>query len=942
MKRILTALLIGLLSVASAYAQKSKADMTAEINTNFPDNTTGLITPAILRTTVTDLVNSYQQYARPNVQSGTTYTVVAADYGQLIKFTNSASIAVALPQATSSFSYFNTYVTATGTGVVTITPATSTINGSATLTVSPGQQAWIISDGTNYVAIVSTNLPTIGSRTLKDAASFTLTAADCSSIISVDTQGSVAQNAITVLLPALSSLPSTSTCQIILKKVLTNNHPGNMIISAPVIAQTTGSASAGSAALTVASATGIADGQYIASVDPSGVFIDPPGGIKTQTKVSGAPVGTAVTLSQIAVSALSSQTLQFYTDGIDGAGPRSFEIPGQAIAVYSDAANNNWNVVPQQMSTIGAPISGHHDIGVGYSVASPWNADASTSNTQMFQTEPDAAGNDIKLNLAPTSLMAQGYAPATLNLMRGDAYTSYLPFFYTPNGTWNQASTYTYPVVLEGFADSMGLYTDGAEYRTLYSYDAHKNYVNNLSINGTNTERTTNTLAAAAATIYAAKTWLGDHISLPMSTDTTTYVWQMRRAQATVSHLLSASTYGYAASPSAVHNAYMWVAPDGSLQLLLGAAGAGSGEYSKLDGVNVNTSALPGGVGAKSARLMAFLTTNGSSQAIYITDQSIAPTQFAGRIGVNTSPPSAGNATVKIIQAPPDGFASVDLTDDSTYQASLIANSSGTTLKNVQALPIIFGTNNTTRWTIGSTNGGLYSANATGGSKGADTINTKGLYVDGNSAAISATSPLVLSPTTGALTLSTVPTSSGGTGITTATDVSTTFINRTLSAASGGSTNNSSSGSGAYVTMTPSVSIPANFITTNRLLKIKLFFLFNTGTPTEFRFNLRLGGTVVAEAIGSTPTSSMTNRLYMVEIDSIGLAAPSASSNVATAIAGNINAFAVGATILNQIAQPVALATNGALTLDCQTQWVGAGTGTNTATLTAITVGVGN
>jgi hypothetical protein len=39
-------------------ARKTKAALTAEINTNSPDNNVGTITPATLRSTVIDIVNS--------------------------------------------------------------------------------------------------------------------------------------------------------------------------------------------------------------------------------------------------------------------------------------------------------------------------------------------------------------------------------------------------------------------------------------------------------------------------------------------------------------------------------------------------------------------------------------------------------------------------------------------------------------------------------------------------------------------------------------------------------------------------------------------------------------------------------------------------------------------------------------------------------------------
>lgn len=59
MKRILAALALLCVLVAPSYAQKTKAALTSEINTNWPDNSSGAITPAILRLTVIDIINSY-------------------------------------------------------------------------------------------------------------------------------------------------------------------------------------------------------------------------------------------------------------------------------------------------------------------------------------------------------------------------------------------------------------------------------------------------------------------------------------------------------------------------------------------------------------------------------------------------------------------------------------------------------------------------------------------------------------------------------------------------------------------------------------------------------------------------------------------------------------------------------------------------------------------
>lgn len=92
-----------------------------------------------------------------NPQSGTTYTVVASDECSLVTYNNGAAVAVTLPQATTTGfvnrAYF--YQFNRGAGAVTITPTTSTINGSASVVLNQNQGALIMSDGTNYSAWVS-------------------------------------------------------------------------------------------------------------------------------------------------------------------------------------------------------------------------------------------------------------------------------------------------------------------------------------------------------------------------------------------------------------------------------------------------------------------------------------------------------------------------------------------------------------------------------------------------------------------------------------------------------------------------------------------------------------------------------------------------------------------------------------------------------------------
>lgn len=73
MKKILAAVLLLVLSAIPALAQQSKAALNTEINTNWPNNTSGAITPALLRSTVSDIVASYVDWLTCTTQGGTLY-----------------------------------------------------------------------------------------------------------------------------------------------------------------------------------------------------------------------------------------------------------------------------------------------------------------------------------------------------------------------------------------------------------------------------------------------------------------------------------------------------------------------------------------------------------------------------------------------------------------------------------------------------------------------------------------------------------------------------------------------------------------------------------------------------------------------------------------------------------------------------------------------------
>lgn len=168
----------------------------------------------------------------------------------------------------------------------------------------------------------------------------------------------------------------------------------------------------------------------------------------------------------------------------------------------------------------------------------------------------------------------------------------------------------------------------------------------------------------------------------------------------------------------------------------------------------------------------------------------------------------------------------------------------------------------------------------------------------------------------------------------------TAFVTaRLLSAQANGDTNDSASGSGAYRAYNLTYSVPANFLAQNRVLRVTAHFRVTTGSaPPVLDIQLKLGGTVIAHYQPGAPSGvSVTNRqlglVWLVQ----ATAAPSASSATEAVMFGNSNA--VGSTVVgSDTAQPVNLATNGALVLSVESQWATAGTGTNQLRLSQLVV----
>ncbi len=144
-----------------------------------------------------------------NAQTGTTYTFLTTDIGKLVTFSNGSAIAVTLPVATSSgfTGGFWLDVVNLGVGTVTITPTTSTIQGAATLVLSTGEGARIVSDGTNY--FVQPGSATADATVVKLAGSQTITGAKTFSANPVFTVGNTIKS--NVASATLSSNAATVT-----------------------------------------------------------------------------------------------------------------------------------------------------------------------------------------------------------------------------------------------------------------------------------------------------------------------------------------------------------------------------------------------------------------------------------------------------------------------------------------------------------------------------------------------------------------------------------------------------------------------------------------------------------------------------------------------------------------------------------------------------------
>lgn len=150
-----------------------------------------------------------------------------------------------------------------------------------------------------------------------------------------------------------------------------------------------------------------------------------------------------------------------------------------------------------------------------------------------------------------------------------------------------------------------------------------------------------------------------------------------------------------------------------------------------------------------------------------------------------------------------------------------------------------------------------------------------------------------------------------------------------LASLNSGSTNNSNSGSGAYIDHTPAFTLPANFMTAARPFRLTAHFQITSGSaPPSVLYRVKLGSTVIYSSASVAPTANLANVQIMLQWLFQAVAAPGASSNVQCAALNQATGPITPRP--GQTAMPVAVATNAALEVTIATQWTAAGTGTST------------
>lgn len=146
----------------------------------------------------------------------------------------------------------------------------------------------------------------------------------------------------------------------------------------------------------------------------------------------------------------------------------------------------------------------------------------------------------------------------------------------------------------------------------------------------------------------------------------------------------------------------------------------------------------------------------------------------------------------------------------------------------------------------------------------------------------------------------------------------------------GGDTNNSSSGSGTFVSHSLQCPIPANTLRTGTYLQACSLFQFTTGSAAPQLQVVLYANSIqlTQQASNITPTNDVTNDSAAVCF-MLGLDGATSTLSAYTAPSTDVEGFGTSA-LRNSLTQPITLDGTVLQTLIFKTKWFSAGTGTNT------------
>jgi hypothetical protein len=155
----------------------------------------------------TDISWNLPNFGGVNAQVGTSYTVADSDQGKLVTLDNASPVAVTLPDTLDD--HFVCAVENLNDGLATLTPASGTINGEASLDLAKGSGALLYFDGTNWECL--TGGGSSGGGVNEQAGDYAALATDSGKLIAMNKA-----TAVTLTLPAV---PPSATWWIVVENV---------------------------------------------------------------------------------------------------------------------------------------------------------------------------------------------------------------------------------------------------------------------------------------------------------------------------------------------------------------------------------------------------------------------------------------------------------------------------------------------------------------------------------------------------------------------------------------------------------------------------------------------------------------------------------------------------------------------------------------------------